>query len=170
MDSHPEDSHLLLDIGRLHHVGVVADDLEMAANRFESVYGISVPLLPESEYTCRIDGVEHSIVQQLGMSVIGPPHLELLRAVPGSDVWKSTSSVHHLGFVVDDVAEASWELIRRGAPLWMGGLRNEDCPAGTAYHHGPLGVTIELLDRSTRDGLETRMLDAVHRQNQGRRQ
>lgn len=148
---------LNFDLGQLHHVGIVVDDLESAVRHFEEIYGVVVRPFAESGYRCRIDGVEHSTVQRLGLSVDGPPHLELLRAVPGSTVWRPAPGVHHLGFVVDDLPAASEDLTRRGAPLWMGGVRDGDCPAGTAYHSDALGLTIELLDRSTAKRLASRI-------------
>src|SRR5699024_10459135 len=120
----------------LHHIGVVVPDTEAAAEQFAAVYGVAFGVLSESEYVCRIDGVENAVVQRLALSIGGPPHLELLRVVDGSTVWTDGGGVHHVGFVVDDVPTASAELTRRGAPLWMGGLRGDRCPAGTAYHHG----------------------------------
>ncbi|WP_280217674.1 VOC family protein [Nocardia neocaledoniensis] len=144
------------DLGRLHHIGVVVADIDAAAEHFAQVYGLEVSPAAESEYVCRIDGTAQATIQRIGLSVEGPPYLELLRAVPGSNVWQPSPGVHHLGFVVDDVALASRELARRGSPLWMGGLHGERCPVGTAYHRDQLGVTIELLDRGVEQKLSTR--------------
>ena len=156
----PVNAHGLdLDFGRLHHVGIVVDDIEAAAEHFAEVYGLSVSLADESEYRCRIDGVAHTTVQRLGLTVDGPPHIELLRTVPGSSVWQPAPGVHHLGFVVDDLACASAELARRGSPLWVGGLHGDKCPFGTAYHRDRFGVTIELLDRRTEARLAARFFD-----------
>ncbi|GAA4487616.1 hypothetical protein GCM10023094_46340 [Rhodococcus olei] len=152
-----EPGQFLYDLAELHHVGIVVEDIEAAAEWVERLYGVTVAVFDETTYACRIEGVEHSTVQRIGLSVSGPPHIELLRAVPGSTVWTPKPGVHHLGFVVDDLAAASKELERRGAPLWMGGLRDGRAPAGTCYHRDPLGQTIELLDRATRDGLERRL-------------
>lgn len=146
-----------VDLGRLHHVGIVVPDPENAVRHFESLYGLTVRLFPESEYHCRIDGVDHSTVQRLGLSIDGPPHVELLRTVPGTTVWQPVPGIHHLGFVVEDLARASEELERRGSLLWMGGLRDGHCPVGTAYHRDPLGVTIELLDQATATRLAGRV-------------
>ncbi|GAB2663479.1 VOC family protein [Prescottella soli] len=143
-------------LGRLHHVGIVVKDVDAAVRHFEEIYGVSIRLFSESHYQCQIDGVEHSTVQRLGLTADGPPYLELLREVPGSPVWQSGSGIHHLGFVVEDLARASNELERRGAPLWMGGVRDGECPAGTAYHRDALGLTIELLDRATEVRLANR--------------
>jgi len=144
-------------LGRLHHIGIVVPDPEAAVRHFRDLYGLSIHLLPESQYHCRIDGLEHSTTQRLGLTVDGPPHVELLREVPESTVWQHRSGIHHLGFMVDDLALASQELERRGAPLWMGGLRDGRCPVGTAYHRDALGLTIELLDRATAARLATRL-------------
>ncbi|MFM1724488.1 MULTISPECIES: VOC family protein [Rhodococcus] len=146
--------------GKLHHVGIVVPDSDAAVQHFEDLYGLPIRLLPESHYHCRIDGVAHSTVQRLGLSIEGPPHVELLREVPESTVWHSRSGVHHLGFVVDDLAAASAELERRGSPLWMGGLAGGQCPVGTAYHRDSLGLTIELLDAATAARLATRLNEA----------
>ena len=147
-------------LGKLHHVGIVVPNPEAAVRHFEDLYGLPIRLLPESDYHCRIDGVARSTVQRLGLSTEGPPHVELLREVPGSPVWQSHSGVHHLGFVVEDLAEASATLERRGSPLWMGGVRDGQCPAGTAYHRDALGLTIELLDAATAARLAARLNEA----------
>ncbi|WP_241383681.1 VOC family protein [Rhodococcus sp. CH91] len=151
-----------LDLGRLHHVGVVVDDLDEAAEHFSRAYGWTVSLGKESAYKCRIDGVEHDTVQRLGMTLEGPPHVELLRAVAGSSVWRPTSGVYHLGFVVEDLSAASAELERRGAALWMGGVRDGECPAGTAYHRDRFGFTIELLDVAVEKSLARRFFGDAH--------
>ncbi|QRY62377.1 VOC family protein [Gordonia sp. PDNC005] len=145
------------DLGRLHHVGVVVADIQGAAAHFAEMYGLDITVGDESEYRCRVDGAEQVTVQRLGLSVQGPPHIELLRAVPQSSVWTVGPAVHHLGFVVDDVPAASRELSRRGAPLWMGGERDGTCPVGTAYHRDAFGLTIELLDAATERRITTRL-------------
>ena len=145
-----------LDLGLLHHIGIVVDDIEAAAEHFAHTYGLTVSLADESTYRCRIDGMENTTVQRLGMTVAGPPHVELLRAVPGSPVWQPVPGVHHIGFVVDDLARASEELARRGSPMWMGGVRGDGCPAGTAYHRDRFGLTVELLDSATEKRLAAR--------------
>jgi len=144
-------------MGRLHHLGIVVDDVDSAVHHLDEVYGITVRMLAESRYVCRIDGNQHSTVQRLGLTTDGPPYLELLRAVPGSTVWRAEPGIHHLGFVVEDLPQASRQLEERGAPLWMGGVRDGRCPVGTAYHRDALGLTIELLDVATEKRLEDRM-------------
>jgi methylmalonyl-CoA/ethylmalonyl-CoA epimerase len=93
-------------LDKLHHIGIVVDDIDDAAQSLRATYGIDVTIFDESPYTCLIDGVAHHTMQRIGLSA-GPPHVELLRSVPGSAVWTPTPGIHHLGFVVADLAAAS---------------------------------------------------------------
>ncbi|MEU6263037.1 VOC family protein [Saccharopolyspora shandongensis] len=133
-------------LAELHHVGVVVADIERAAADVERIYGLSVTVFDETRFTCRISGVEHTVVQRIGLSAGPPPHLELIREVPGSEIWTPTPGIHHLGFVVDDLATAARELELAGAPVWMSGVKKGVCPAGATYHRDPLGQVFELLD------------------------
>lgn len=145
----------MYDLGELHHVGIVVDDIDDAAQTMRVVHGIEMTVFDESVYTCLIDGVEHHTTQRLGLSD-GPPHVELLRAVPDSPVWRPVPGIHHLGFVVADLSAASAELERRGAPLWMAGLKDGRAPIGCVYHRDPIGQVIELLDRAVAERLASR--------------
>ena len=153
------------DLGQLHHVGIVVEEIDEAATIMRSLYDIDITVFDESDYSCFIDGVEHRTVQRLGLSD-GPPHVELLRAVPGSAVWRAVGGVHHLGFVVDDLAAASSQLEQRGAKLWMAGARDGHQPVGCVYHRDSLGQVIELLDRAAAQRLSARRM--AHDHNPGR--
>lgn len=145
----------LYDLAELHHVGIVADDVEAAVAALNRLYDLDVTVFAESEFTCRIDGVLQRTVQRMGLSA-GPPHVELLRTVPGSPIWQpSPTGIHHLGFVADDVAAVSAELARRGARLWMAGGDGGVAP-GACYHRDPLGQIVEVLSRATADRLAAR--------------
>ncbi|MDA3644025.1 VOC family protein [Saccharopolyspora indica] len=145
-----------LSLADLHHVGVVVPDLERAAAEVERIYGTPVVLFDETRFTCRIRGVEQTVVQRIGLTA-GPPHLELLRAVRGSEIWAPVPGIHHLGFVVDDLAGAASEWEQAGAPVWMAGVRRGICPAGATYHRDPLGQVFELLDRALADSMASRL-------------
>ncbi|BDU00078.1 MULTISPECIES: VOC family protein [Nocardia] len=145
---------MFYDLAELHHVGIVVDDVEAGAAALHRLYGVDVTVFDESVFTCRIEGVAQQTVQRMGLSA-GPPHVELLRTIPGSPIWQPTTGIHHLGFVVEDVATASAELARRGAPVWMIGGDGSTAP-GACYHRDPLGQIIELLDRATASRLAAR--------------
>lgn len=132
----------------LHHVGVVVPDIERAAADVERIYGLPVTLFDDTRFTYQIGSIEHTTMQRIGLSAGLAPHLELVREVPGSEIWTPTQGTHHLGFVVDDLPRASRELELAGAPVWMSGVQQTVCPAGATYHRDPLGQVIELLDRS----------------------
>ncbi|RKT87160.1 methylmalonyl-CoA/ethylmalonyl-CoA epimerase [Saccharopolyspora antimicrobica] len=140
----------------LHHVGVVVADIEQAAADVERIYGMPVAVFGETRFTCRIRGIEQTVVQRIGLTA-GPPHLELLREVRGSEIWTPVPGVHHLGFVVDDLASAAGELEQAGAPVWMAGVRRGICPVGATYHRDPLGQVFELLDRALADSMAERI-------------
>ena len=133
----------------LHHVGIVVPDLEAAVADARERLGFDVRIFPAGVYRCRIGGHYAEPVTQIAMSVEGPPHLELLAAVPGSEVWRPVPGVHHLGFVVDDVPAAAEQLANTGAPIIMGGVREGRFPVGATYHRDPLGHFVELLDSGT---------------------
>ncbi|WP_166910401.1 VOC family protein [Mycobacterium sp. DL440] len=134
-------------LGTPHHLGFVVEDLERAARDMLHVHGVAVTLFDETHYPCVIDGVLHDTVQRIGLSS-GPPHVELIRAVPDSPVWRPTTGIHHIGFVAVDVPAASAALARRGAPLWMRGAKDGGAGNNAVYHRDPLGQVIELMDGS----------------------
>ncbi len=101
-------------LGKLHHVGIVVPDSEAAVQHFEDLYGLPIRLLPESHYHCRIDGIAHSTVQRLGLSIDGPPHVELLREIPETSVWQP-----HSGYITSDSWSTTWP--RRRQPSHVAG-------------------------------------------------
>ncbi|QFU92538.1 VOC family protein [Amycolatopsis sp. YIM 10] len=133
----------------LHHVGVVVPDLEAAVEDARERLGMEVRIFPAGVYPCRIEGRDVQPVTQIALSVEGPPHLELVAAVPGNDLWRVVPGLHHLGFVVDDVPGAARRMAETGAPLVMGGIRDGKFPVGATYHRDPLGHLVELLDAGT---------------------
>ena len=144
----------------LHHVGIVVPDLEEAVDGVRARYGVEVRLFPEGAYPCRIAGRDVAPVTRIGLSVGGPPHVELLREVPGSDIWRPVPGLHHLGYVVRDVPSAAARLEAAGAPIVMGGLRDGTYPSGATYHRDPLGHLVELLDEITAGRLAARLAAA----------
>ncbi|GLY65425.1 VOC family protein [Amycolatopsis taiwanensis] len=135
----------------LHHVGIVVPDLQAAVADTRRRLGLDLRVFPAGVYRCRIHGRYAEPVTQVALSVEGPPHLELLAAVSGNDVWVPVPGVHHLGFVVDDLPAAARRLAQAGSPLVMGGLGEGRFPAGATYHRDPLGHLVELLDERTAD-------------------
>lgn len=140
----------------LHHVGIVVPDIEAAAADARRRYGLDVRVFEPGPYPCRIGGRDVAPVTRIALSVEGPPHLELLAEVPGSDIWKAVPGLHHIGFVVDDLARAAEAMATSGAPVVMGGIREGVYPAGATYHRDPLGHIVELLEHETARRLAAR--------------
>jgi len=78
-----------------------------------------------------------------------PPYLELVTEVPGT-AWAAApgNAVHHVGYWVDDIAAASAALADDDRPLEVCGGTDPASPATFAYHRGPDGIRIELVDRT----------------------
>lgn len=136
-------------LDRLHHIAFVVADIDKAAAEFADLYGVTIVLFEEGPYNCRIDGADVSPLHRMGLSVGESPHIELLRAVPGSTVWTPVSGIHHIGFVVDNLKTASHALETAGSPIWMGGVKQGEFPVGATYHRDPMGQVVELMDRVT---------------------
>ncbi len=141
----------------LHHVGIVVADLEEGAAEVQRRYGMTIRLFPEQTYPCRIRGRDEAPRTRIGLSVEGPPHLELLREVPGFEPWTPVPGLHHLGYVVSDLAAAARQMEDTGSPMLMGGVRGTEFPVGTTYHNDPLGHIVELLDTATAESLAHRL-------------
>lgn len=153
--AHPQERPYSLD--RIHHVGIVVPDLDVAVALFADLYGIQITLFDPKPYPCKINGIDEVAINQIGLSVGEPPHVELLRAVPDSSVWTSMPGIHHIGFVVDDLKSAANTLEIAGSPIWMGGVKNGEFPTGTTYHRDPFGQVIELMDRTTEARLSAQL-------------
>lgn len=144
----------------LHHVGIVVPDPDEAVAGLRERYGIEVRMFEEREYPCRIADRDEAPVVRIGLSVGGPPHLEILRAVPGSPIWTPVPGLHHLGYVVAHVPAEAAELDTAGAPLVMAGRSGDRHPVGQTYHRDPIGHLVELLDHATAARLAERVARA----------
>jgi methylmalonyl-CoA/ethylmalonyl-CoA epimerase len=96
----------------IHHVGVAVDDLDRALETYVGVLGGKV------EHRAALDdqGVEAAAV------LVGPDRVELLAATVddtpvGRFLAKRGPGLHHVAYVVDDVADALRELSADGLEL-----------------------------------------------------
>lgn len=134
-----------LSASDLYHTGIVVGDVEEAANRLTALAGYrwTAPM----DYTLPVTTVEgvRDIPFHLTYSV-QYPHLELLAAVPGTLWTASGSGPHHLGYWVDDIADASARLAEAGF-AWEAGPAPGQHPS-FAYHIDAAGTRVEIVDRA----------------------
>jgi catechol 2,3-dioxygenase-like lactoylglutathione lyase family enzyme len=136
----------------LYHTGIVVPDLDAAMARLTAVTGYRwiTPL----SYTLpfRTAAGSRELTSTIVYSVQGP-HLELVQEVPGSP-WTAApgSSVHHLGYFTDNLAETGRMLERNGFTFEMTAdvaqPSAESDLALFAYYVDAFGTRIEIVDRA----------------------
>lgn len=136
----------MVSVGAHQHVGYTVDELDDAMARFRAALGLTWAPVRTRARSIELAGRPADVSFRTAYSVDGPPHVELIEAIPDT-IWTATPGVHHVGHWVDDVGAASarlevagWELAARVA---------SDRSPGRwrwAYHHNPAGGYVELLD------------------------
>lgn len=140
-------------VGLFFHVGYAVADLDAAMTRFTRTLGIQwQPLLEFSQPVRFEDGQVRLISFQIAFSEQGPPYIELVHATAPDGrtpyPWTATrrSSSAHFGYAVNDLPAASDALVAAGYRR----IATVDAPgrsaAAFAYHRGPGGIIVELLD------------------------
>lgn len=95
------------------------------------------------------DGSTHDVLKRSVCSVGGPPALELLEAIPGTnDEGDGTISFHHFGVWVEDLPGEVARLDAHGWPLRVAALDSSGVPTRVALHDTPHDFCVELLDTS----------------------
>lgn len=130
----------------LYHAGIVVADVDEAVERLTKAGGYR--WTQTMAYTVPVvtaDGpldVPFEIVYS-----IDAPHLELVKEIPGTP-WTSAprNAVHHLGYWTDDIDATGVALAAAGYDLEVRSGGNG--PAMFAYYRDPLGVRIELVNRT----------------------
>jgi hypothetical protein len=120
----------------MYHVSMIVEDLDLAMEDFAADFGLSWRPVQGAgpKVTC---------------SVEARPALELIE-VSGDD-WRASgaaSTLHHLGFWVDDLPLATDRLIQSGWVLIETRPAADGTPANIAYLRSPYGLLVELVDAS----------------------
>jgi len=141
-------------IQRMHHVGVVVDDLAAATEFF-----VELGLVVEGETPVKgtwvdrivgLEGVRSDIVMM--QTPDGNGRLELSKfhspSNPGGDRHPAANApgIRHVSFVVDDVDAAVAGLRARGAEL-VGEVVSYENVYRLCYVRGPEGIIVELAER-----------------------
>lgn len=122
----------------LHHVSIVVRDIEKSVKFYTSIgIGPFTAYPPMREYTkINVPDKEGFYNLKIMVARIGPVDLQLIQPGEGESVYrdhleKKGEGVYHLGFVVDDIAEAEAEAERKGLSIISKGRREDG--SGFAY-------------------------------------
>ena len=139
-----------LQHANLFHTGIVGDDLAAAMAELGERLGVTWTEGGAEVALLTADGVQ-TVPSAYAMSREGPHHVELAQAVPGT-VWSvvAPGHAHHLGYWVDNVADASAELARTGTPHVATVAMSADAPPMCAYHCTASGLYVEVVSRKLR--------------------
>ena len=137
----------------------VVDDLDKYLERFASLFGMqkseSMATGPEEETQIEYRGATTAGRARMAYIPLENIVLELIEPIDGPSIWRSFledrgSGLHHIGFIVTDMAEVTADLEGLELPLAQRGLFPAlgKAPSGAyAYHDSieQLGFDIELL-------------------------
>lgn len=134
---------------QLFHVGVVADDIDAAMREMSQNLGVEWVGGKATEMDLVVFGAKRRIEMRIAHAVQGPPHIELIQAVPGTP-WSAPHApgVHHLCYWSDHSAEVCQQLEQTGNRRILG-----EAGANSGYFLTPAGMVIEVIPRQLRDYL-----------------
>lgn len=136
----------------INHIGVAVKDLDNAI-KFCELMGLGPFESPKIEVTSRElygQPVAVSAMKLRGkFTSLGSVRLELIQPVEGKSLWSdfletNGEGLHHIGFVVDDLAKEDAELTKKGFKLLF--KANYKNGGGAAYYsHSQGNFLIELV-------------------------
>ena len=134
-----------LQQANLFHTGIVVDNITAAKAELGERLGVTW-FEGGAEVVLITDDGARTVRSAYALSREGPHHVELAQSVPGT-VWtvSAPGHAHHLGYWVDNVAEASSALTRSGSPRVATVAMSEDTPPMCAYHRAGSGLYVEVV-------------------------
>lgn len=139
----------LVKLENLFHVGIVSAEFEQTRAEMERTMGVRWKGGEPQIFPLDIAGERREIEMRVALSEQGPPHFELIEAVPGS-IW-NTTGLHHLCYWSEDSAGLCSALIGDG---WERVLGQPDDDFG--YFRRGDGPLLEILPPRLK-----KMLDGV---------
>jgi len=132
--------------GNLFHIGVVAADIDEAMPRMTRDLGLIWRGGGIRQTVTVLHGQERPLAMRIAFSAQGPPHVELIQAVPDTPWEAASAGIHHLCYW-SETPEADGEaLIRQGSQRILGR------PGGDAnYYEAQGGFYIEIISTRLRD-------------------
>ncbi len=141
-----------VNVGLFYHTGYAVKNLDAAMIQFTNGLGIEWEPVRTAIFPVRLeDGQVLSLTFQVAFSKQGPPYIELVHVEPQDQThpWRANEhkSPAHFGYAVDNLAAASDALAAAGFPR----IATVNVPGASAtvfaYHEGPGGIIVELVDR-----------------------
>ncbi len=140
-----------------YHVGIVVEDYEGTLERLTALFGYRFGEEIRFPVPVRLASGETATWESAFCYSLDAPHLEIVRAQPGT-VWvPADSGLHHVGYWSDDVAADAARLEARGYELEVEGV-GPDGPMFT-YHRHPDGPRVELVHRMAEPMFEQYWID-----------
>lgn len=143
--------------GPHYHVGYVVPDLERAMAELGESLRLTWTPVRARPRTVHLPDRDEEVTFRVTFSVEGPPHVELIEAVPGTP-WAALDGAHHVGHWADDVEAEAGRLAAGGLPLVA--HADSEREAGRwrwSYHDNPAGGFVELVDALEQDGFAERI-------------
>jgi hypothetical protein len=136
----------ILQSADLYHMGVLVPDIEAAMGRMTAVAGYTWTTIQSAELPIRTASGDRVLRMQFAYSMEAP-HIELVQEIPGTP-WTAAPNVatHHLGYFCDDLEGTMAKLEEAGFVREATALI-EGKPSIFAFHLGPSGERIEVVDR-----------------------
>ena len=150
----PEDIASAYDIptGRLFHFAMAVPDLRAAMDLLGPALNLDwTSIWPMTREMDTPEGHTSTELQAV-YSRQGPPYVELVSGSPGG-FFEATQGprLHHVGYIVDDVAAEAERLQALGMTIWSIGPGD---PPGSAFVMNEVGMTFEVMGQGTRDTLD----------------
>jgi hypothetical protein len=143
---------------QLFHVGVVAEDIDQAMAEMSKNLGLTWRGGRAKTMDLCLFGEERRLEMRIAHSMEGPPHVELIEAVPGTHWAAPTATgVHHLCYWSDEAAEICQRLEADTANQRVTG--KPGAPGG--YFLTPSGLYIEIIGPE----LHTQLSDWIRRES-----
>ncbi|HEY6532697.1 MAG TPA: VOC family protein [Acidimicrobiales bacterium] len=142
-----------MGVPEMFHVGIVVPDITTAQARLTELLDTRWGPIMEPEMEWRdAHGAAHVTNHRISWSD-GPPYIELIEERPGT-LWECNehSNLHHIGYYSGALTADSQHLTDARCPF-QGTMGTGPEPAAFTYHRDPLGVRIELVDDSSREGM-----------------
>ncbi len=142
----------MLNYDNVFHLGIIVPQIEQGMEEIGRRFGVTWAEPTPSHVTLPTEKGPQDL--SFVYSYEGPPHLELIEAVPNT-IWEAGpgSRIHHIGIYVDDVESEVERLTAEGAVLDMAGVRDGRI-TWVSYLNSELGVRIELCPEEIRPGIE----------------